>query len=92
MRSLPRQQVGWKFALILLLTDLLAVALTVTAIRIDANRRQARETIVREQARAATCYLVLLQVRVFDENVPQTQTGRELAEAWRTAARVYGCQ
>lgn len=51
----------------------------------------AKEAAQRVIAKKATCDLVNLQVKVFEENDPTSPLGRDLAEAWRTTARVYGC-
>jgi hypothetical protein len=81
--ALARGQVGWKLAGLILLTNLLTLAVTIGAIRITSR-----------EARKASCSLVLLQIKAFDENDPTrlTPTGRDLAQAWREAARVYGCE
>lgn len=72
----------WKLAGLVVLTNLLTLAITIGAIR-----------IMTAESRKASCALVLLQIRVFDENDPTklSPTGRDLAAAWREAARVYGC-
>lgn len=69
----------------------IAVTISVSASNRAIRQNQQQEAEQRRAARDASCYLVRLQVKVFDENPPTTQTGRELAEAWREAARVYGC-
>lgn len=79
---MTNSQVGWKLAGLIFMTNLLTLGLTLGAIR-----------IMTAESRKASCALVLSQIRAFDENDPTklTPTGRDLAAAWREAARVYGC-
>lgn len=69
----------------------IAVVISINASNrvIQDNERQRERA--REQARTATCYLVLAQVRVYSESEPSTRTGREVAKAWSEAARAFGC-
>jgi hypothetical protein len=69
----------------------IAVSISVSASNRAIRQNQQQQVEQSREAREATCYLVRLQVKVFDENNPITPTGRDLAEAWREAARVYGC-
>lgn len=60
---------------------------TQRAIETERNARQQAG----EAGRAATCALVVAQDNVFRENVPATETGREVAQAWRDMRNLLHC-
>lgn len=75
----------------MLVSMAIAVVISVNASNraIEQNREQ--EQRQRQEARAASCYLINSQVSVYEETPPSTPTGREAAQAWAEAARVFGC-